>query len=386
MPQSDGRNTLKRMEFAFKGKSFKFTLNPEEYTQDEPSRSTVTQTKGGAWVDDFGAGLPTIYMKGTTGFKKGSGADKFKELRNFIREYMNNGTPGAEVKDELTFHNYTDEESWIVHTDPTAFRLLRSKSNPLLYMYEIRLVCLRPAQYPKPAAAPASGGVARTVGTPAAFRAPISIETPDDIAASHIAQTFDMSQFAPNRALTTYVSDIRTLSDGRVQESTIVNTPRIAFRSFAAPASSPVELKFDAVVSQLTLETLQRLQAGEIKLSNRHVTKESFLGKIQDIKNSYLPSNVSTGLKTVLAEYLSILLCLKNEPDKFSRYVSESDVRRLGMNTRWVSEELAKQKKPDYDLISELRWLERSSQYLLNSRLFGNDVYKTLQDYVDILD
>ena len=146
MAQSDGKNTLKRMEFEFQGNSYKFNLNPEEYTQDEPIRSTVTQTKAGAWVDDFGAGLINIFMKGTTGFA--NGYEKFKELRTLLRTYNESKTPGKPVEDELIFHNYTDEESWVVHPDPSGLKLFRSKSNPLLYMYELRLVCLRSASDP----------------------------------------------------------------------------------------------------------------------------------------------------------------------------------------------------------------------------------------------
>jgi len=146
MPQSDGKNVLKRMEFEFQGKSYKFNINPEEYSQDEPIRSTITQTKAGAWVDDFGAGLVNIFMKGTTGFA--NGYEKLKELRGLLRTYNDSKVPGKPVVDELIFHNYTDEESWIVHPDPTGFKLFRSKSNPLLYMYEIRLVCLRNAAEP----------------------------------------------------------------------------------------------------------------------------------------------------------------------------------------------------------------------------------------------
>lgn len=150
MPQNDGRNKLKRMAFEFRGNTYTFKLNPEEYTQEEPQRSVVTQTKGGAWIDDFGSGLTTIFMRGSTGFK--NGFENFKELRDTLREYKDNIVPGSEVVDELTFHNFTDEESFIVHVDPSGFKLFRSKSNPLMYMYEVRLICLRPYGTPAPKA------------------------------------------------------------------------------------------------------------------------------------------------------------------------------------------------------------------------------------------
>ncbi|WIT26422.1 hypothetical protein [Bacillus phage SPO1L4] len=151
--QSDGKNSLKRFEFEFDGKSYKFVLNPEEYDQTEPSRVNVTQTKGGAFVDDFGGGVPTVVMSGTTGFKNGtkdptSGFKKFKELRDLIREYYFGEAPGSAVKasKELTFHNHTDGEHWIAV--PTTFSLKRSVARPLLYLYNIEMILVRPAKEP----------------------------------------------------------------------------------------------------------------------------------------------------------------------------------------------------------------------------------------------
>jgi hypothetical protein len=152
--QDDGKNAIKRFEFVYKGTTYKFVLNPEEYTQIEPSRITVTQTKAGAWVDDFGMGIATINFKGTTGFKNGTndprnGFLKFKELRDLIRRYYTH-TPGTIVSqsEELVFHNYTDAEHWVVF--PKTFQLLRSVSRPTLYLYEVQLVCLRRADQPAP--------------------------------------------------------------------------------------------------------------------------------------------------------------------------------------------------------------------------------------------
>jgi len=150
--QSDGKNTLKRMEFDFQGSSYSFVLNPEEYTQVEPNRMTVTQTKAGAWVDEFGGGLQVISMKGSTGFKYSGSSDpttgftKFKALRDLIRNYYFNQSPGSTITDDLIFHNYTDGEHWAVV--PKVFSLMRSVSRPLLYMYSIELICLRPADTP----------------------------------------------------------------------------------------------------------------------------------------------------------------------------------------------------------------------------------------------
>lgn len=151
--QSDGKNKLKRIEFVFANTSYKFILNPENYQIDEPNRSTLTQTKGSVFVDDFGAGVASINMSGTTGLRKGSkdpttGFKKFRELRDLIRAYYSKIPPGVNIPSslEMVFHNHTDDDHWVV--TPILFSLLRSNSRPLLYMYQIQLSCLRPASSP----------------------------------------------------------------------------------------------------------------------------------------------------------------------------------------------------------------------------------------------
>lgn len=151
--QSDGRNTLKRMIFEYDGTYYPLILNPEEYTQTEPNRATVTQTKGGAWADLFGSGVATLNMKGTTGLKNGSnnpvsGFDEFDIIRTLIRQVYDNVNPGEVVNPtmELKLHNFTDGEHWVVL--PNTFTLRRSVSRTLLYCYDIQLTLLRPAFKP----------------------------------------------------------------------------------------------------------------------------------------------------------------------------------------------------------------------------------------------
>lgn len=147
--QSDGKNRIKRMEFSALGKSYKFSLNPEEYTQIEPNRANITQTKNGAWVDSFGAGIGLINMKGTTGFK-GTGKDpttgynRFVKLRNMIRNYIKETSQGKDITNkEFILYNYTDGDHWIVI--PKEFKLFRSVSRSTMYMYDIQFSLLRPA-------------------------------------------------------------------------------------------------------------------------------------------------------------------------------------------------------------------------------------------------
>lgn len=146
--QNTSKKTLKRMEFVFKGSSYKFTLNPETYIQSENGRVTVTQTKGGAFVELFGKAIEEITISGTTGFKNGTGNaengyKKFKELRDTIKSFYENITDGRTITDNdlLWFYNYTDNEFY--KCVPDKFELSRNKNQPTLYKYDIHLYVIR---------------------------------------------------------------------------------------------------------------------------------------------------------------------------------------------------------------------------------------------------
>ena len=140
--QADGVKKLKRIEFEYGNQSFKFLINPEEFVQTEPSRATITQTKGGAYLDAWGAGLTTIEIKGTTGFRSGTnsnnkGFEQFVALRTLIRTVYDTVVPGVKAETLMKFYNYTDDDCWYVY--PLSFTLTRSKTKPLLYNYNITL-------------------------------------------------------------------------------------------------------------------------------------------------------------------------------------------------------------------------------------------------------
>lgn len=145
--------TLKRIEFAFKDSAYRFILNPETYEQSEPGRVNITSTKAGAFIETFGAGIIEITISGTTGFKNStqraeSGYEKFKELRNIIKSVYQDVVDGSEVKDYLNFYNFTDNEYYVTY--PEKFELSRSKSQPLLYKYNIHLYVIRGIGDPEP--------------------------------------------------------------------------------------------------------------------------------------------------------------------------------------------------------------------------------------------
>ena len=145
-----GTRAIKRMEFVYQGMSYKFQLNPEEYTQSEPMRVTLTQTKGGAWLDAWGAGIVEITMKGTTGVRGGTtdidtGYNRFKDMAKLFRKCFDTVEDGEEITDEdlIKFYNYTDNEYFYCFPKPDGITLTRSKSKPHMYQYSIGLYCIK---------------------------------------------------------------------------------------------------------------------------------------------------------------------------------------------------------------------------------------------------
>jgi hypothetical protein len=133
-------------------------IRPEELTRTQVSRLTVQQTLGGAWADDFGAGLTTINISGHTGwrgsFSGGDGMDLFAALRaqvfdnwHILRNQARaNGVDPRFV--QLVFADALDSTVDVVA--PISFTLRRSKSRPLLMQYQISMIALGDIPPPAP--------------------------------------------------------------------------------------------------------------------------------------------------------------------------------------------------------------------------------------------
>jgi len=124
-----------------------FFIRPEELTRVEPSRLNTTQTLGGAWVDNFGPGLSTIQISGTTGWRMNPvgedwetafmrlRAEVFTEWHKLRNNKIQMGLNPDSVK--LIFADTLDNIAAVVA--PQAFTLRRSKARPLLMQYNINL-------------------------------------------------------------------------------------------------------------------------------------------------------------------------------------------------------------------------------------------------------
>jgi hypothetical protein len=137
--------------------TFVFRNTPDEYTDIQPVRYSITQTPGGYWLEDFGPGVREINIKGVTGFRKMANSDGviqdgktiMESLNNIIntaylnrrRDLYNNKKDFRKVTMSFTVHG-EDAKFYDLIVHPINFSISRSKSNPLLYYYDIRLIVI----------------------------------------------------------------------------------------------------------------------------------------------------------------------------------------------------------------------------------------------------
>jgi hypothetical protein len=136
-------------------RSFVVALMPETYALDEPGRVNITQTRGGAFVDNFGLGIGTLSMSGTTGFTQrpnvnkaqrpddvADGYERWVDFREFFRYFfkLQTDNPGESVV--MNVLNWTQED--YLKCIPNGLpRLQRNVAQPLLYRYEVSFAVLQ---------------------------------------------------------------------------------------------------------------------------------------------------------------------------------------------------------------------------------------------------
>lgn len=130
--------------------SVDLTIRPEDLTRVDSSRLTTQQTLGGAWVDNFGPGIPSLNISGHTGWRRRFGVDderdgqeRFKYLFENVftrwHKLRNDAMKAGDNPDKvrLVFADALDQFAVVVA--PVSFTLKRSKSRPLLCQYQIAL-------------------------------------------------------------------------------------------------------------------------------------------------------------------------------------------------------------------------------------------------------
>lgn len=143
-----------------------FFPKPDDLTYTAPTRATVLQTLGGAYVDDFGEGVREITCNGRSSYKHGpldllGLGDLFGEIsgnlgqgelfiknlkdwviRDFHRKREENARAGKDP--DLYAMFFVDVLNWeLWQVFPLHFMLRRHKQSPLLIQYSMRFVGLQ---------------------------------------------------------------------------------------------------------------------------------------------------------------------------------------------------------------------------------------------------
>ncbi len=128
-------------------------IRPEDLSRREPARVLEHQTLGGLWVDDFGQGVTTIEISGTTGWHGGQSEDGrtlFQDLHDkvFAKWFALRDGYAATGKNpdnvQLIFSDSLNQHVDVVV--PKQFTLRRHKARPLLAQYQISMLSLGPAE------------------------------------------------------------------------------------------------------------------------------------------------------------------------------------------------------------------------------------------------
>lgn len=131
-------------------------IRPEDMTRTHPSRTSVNQTLGGAWIDSSGEGLATTTISGTLGWRTDQsgqdGGDRllamrektFKQWHAQRQQAVDRGEDPNRIK--LRFVDTLNGYASVVV--PLTFEIRRSKSRPLLASYRISFIAVGKAGLP----------------------------------------------------------------------------------------------------------------------------------------------------------------------------------------------------------------------------------------------
>lgn len=209
---------------------YDMVLMPETYTLDRPARTTIVQTRGGAFIDDFGLGIGTLSIAGTTGFGQAKnnspffnstsptplptvdGADRWRGLVNFFDTWYRWKATDDEQLWHMHFYNWSERDYFRVH--PMGLpRLMRNVRESLLFRYDIQLSVLRNLSKTDYSRGKLSGDVAEDLGT-RTDRAPlIGLRMEEQlqnqaILIGHILSNQDIGEFDPNDPLTNLFGEL----------------------------------------------------------------------------------------------------------------------------------------------------------------------------------
>lgn len=144
MGMSDGSNNLTRVAFEIKNTKsggsneyLKFAINPQSIQKNIASRTFLQNTRTANTIQNFGEGVITYTISGTTGWGRGKGFSRIKALEKFFDKYMSLNSDNIGNDYQLIFHDFTNEYHYQVEFQPNGLTINQDVSQPLLYNYSL---------------------------------------------------------------------------------------------------------------------------------------------------------------------------------------------------------------------------------------------------------
>lgn len=341
--------TLKRMKLSYNGTEVKFAVNPEDYTQSEPNKATITQTKGGAWIDAWGGGIRELTIKGTTGVKGSTksvdeGYNRWKTLRNLFRDVYDAVQDGEEVTELVKFYNFTDNEYFYCYPAQQGIELYRSKSRPHIYQYTIHLWVIRKI-----------GEAATTTGT---------IGNPNKKSSGGSSSKTTKSTTVAKQSGGTYVSRSRA-NMSESDSTTLTNTK----------TKTLMDIQEDCKLYYEALEPLIGGKGGKISPVTGYgccqgITMQS-AGTVSNV-NGFTGEDIRP--KTEIYEQMPLLLA---ETKYTSRVSAETYTMYAGMK-----EYSADYLSPAYSLIAGISLKQKVMRAVATSTVYDSSLYELILKYV----
>lgn len=126
--------------------------NPEDINYNHPTRISVVQTFGGAYLDDFGEGVTELSISGTTGHHNPNSLLKLNGealliglrdmlLKDFHKDRQKKADAGQDPNDVKLFM-LDALNDLMCNVYPITAQIRRNKQRPLLFQYHLRFAVL----------------------------------------------------------------------------------------------------------------------------------------------------------------------------------------------------------------------------------------------------
>lgn len=233
-------------------------IRPEDISRQYPSKLSVNQTLGGAWLDSFGEGLEVTTMSGITGWRAGpdgqDGIDRILTMRESVYTQWHalraEAIARGENPDNIKLRIVDTLNRYARVIAPQVFEIRRSKSRPLLASYRITFTALEEGSWK-------TGALSSTVFDPSGFGVPSLTSSISTIsgAISSIRNFVNGTLLAPVRSfmqlsngvlskVTSVINEGKSISGSLIGIARdIAHTGTNLFRTLAAIASTPMQVR-----------------------------------------------------------------------------------------------------------------------------------------------